>query len=271
MPASTVLAGRMLVVDFDFFFPNPAYTHSLGSDLMFLYDWGHQETVLYRDLLWPIRAQGFIDAGLPLPRCTPTTGFWDRFQFATDVLLVADSNRYAGALTPPDAPGFTEIVLFDAHHDSGYHRSLDDYRADGVYSCEDWTYPHLERGTRVEVRYPRWFPDWHQVDAQPRAPVHRGLDVGGPVPGVFDTVFCCRSGSWVPAWCDDQWWAFCQAFPGPTAVLDDALRHSRWDFDHPGNPQPGPVARARRLPPASVPAPTRAATSTPGHADADLR
>jgi hypothetical protein len=87
---------------------------------------------------------------------------------------------------------------------------------------------------------------------------------------VFDTVFCCRSGSWVPAWCDDQWWAFCQLFPGPTAVLDDALHHSRWDFDHPGDPRPGLVARARRLPPASVHPPTRAATSTPGHADAAL-
>jgi hypothetical protein len=72
-----------------------------------------------------------------LPRCEPTTGFWDRFTLDTDVLLVADSNAYAGPLAWEDA--YEEVVVFDAHHDSGYRQTFADYLATGDFTCEDWT------------------------------------------------------------------------------------------------------------------------------------
>ena len=60
----------------------------------------------------------------PGARCEATGGFWDRFTFDTDLLLVADSNAYAGPLAWEG--GFAEVVLFDAHHDSGYRRAYAD-------------------------------------------------------------------------------------------------------------------------------------------------
>jgi hypothetical protein len=57
--------------------------------------------------------------------------------------------------------------------------------------------------------------------------VARCTDDGQPVPGVFDTVLACRSGGWVPAWCDDQWQQLIDAFPGQATNVDPDLR-PRW-------------------------------------------
>jgi hypothetical protein len=160
MPASTVITGRMLVVDFDFFFPNPAYTHSLGCDLMLPYDWGHQENVLYRDLLWPIRAQGFTDASLPLPRCTPTTGFGDRFQLATDVLLIADSNPRSE--TDPTTAAASRRSSCSTPTTTAATTEPDDYRADGTTVARTGpTSPERKLTSRSATRA---VPDWQQVD-----------------------------------------------------------------------------------------------------------
>jgi hypothetical protein len=187
----SALDGRLLVVDFDFFFPNP------------------------------------LDAehGIDLPRCQPTDGFWDRFTLATNVLLAADSNAYAGPLAWEEAGA--EVLLYDAHHDAGYRRSFDDYRATGKFDCEDWTFPHHEAGARISVRYPPWRDRWPVLEPTPRIPVQRATDNGEAVNGVFTTVFACRSGAWVPAWCDDQWQQFIDAFPGTVISVDPDLR-PRW-------------------------------------------
>ena len=108
---ATASTRRLLVVDFDFFFPNPLDAGATDTPSLRLYDWGHAETVIHREVIWPLRAAAFTAEALPLPRCEPTTGFWDRFTLATDVLLVADSNAYAGPLAWED--GFDEIVVFD--------------------------------------------------------------------------------------------------------------------------------------------------------------
>lgn len=223
------LTGRLLVVDLDFFFPNPAYTATLPHAGAHLYDWGHLETPLHRELIWPARAAAFAASGKALPRCHGLDQFWRRFRLHTDTLLVADSNAFAGDLTPPGGTGFAEVLLFDAHHDSGYRRTLDDFATDGRYTCEDWTFLHYARGSRISVRYPRWLPDWPQHDPPPHIPVQRATDDGRPVPGGFNVAFCCRSGSWVPPWCDDQWSQLLAAFPGRVEVLDPALRQPRWN------------------------------------------
>ncbi len=57
-------------------------------------------------------------------------------------------------------------------------------------------------------------PTWRRT---PGSRSHRCTDDGRPVPGMFDTVFACRSGGWVPAWCDDQWQQFIDTFPGQVA------------------------------------------------------
>jgi len=102
---------RLLVVDFDFFFPNPLDAGASDTQSLRLYDWGHAETRIHREVIWPVRAAAFTQQGLPLPRCAATDGFWDRFTLDTDTLLVADSNAYAGPLAWEG--GFTDVVVFD--------------------------------------------------------------------------------------------------------------------------------------------------------------
>jgi hypothetical protein len=221
----TASTRRLLVVDFDFFFPNPLDAGAADTRSLRLYDWGHAETVIHREVIWPVRAAAFTAEGLRLPRCQPTTGFWDRFTFDTDHLLVADSNAYAGPLAWEG--GYGQVVVFDAHHDCGYRRSYPDYLATGEFTCEDWTYPHHEAGAAITVRYPTWRRRWPRMEPSTGIPVARHTDDGGRLAGVFTTVFACRSGGWVPAWCDDQWQQFIDAFPGRLVSVDPDLR-PRW-------------------------------------------
>src|SRR5262245_3870702 len=91
-------ALRLLVVDFDFFFSNPLDAGAADAVSLRLFDWGRAETVVHWEVIWPVRAAVFAEHGVALPRCEATDGFWDRFTFTTDQLIVADSNAYAGPL-----------------------------------------------------------------------------------------------------------------------------------------------------------------------------
>ncbi|MEV0500506.1 hypothetical protein AB0I84_23285 [Streptomyces spectabilis] len=122
------MGGRLLVVDFDFFFHNPG--EGLPAEdrgPAWLYDWQHAENHFMRETIWPLRAEEFLRAGIQPPRCAGMDGFWNRFTFTSPdpPLFYADSNLYAGHLTPlhyalfdMDATVWQEVHLFDAHHDS---------------------------------------------------------------------------------------------------------------------------------------------------------
>ena len=86
--------------------------------------------------------------------------------------------------------------------------------------------PHYGAGARITVRYPL-ARAVARPGGTPGFPIDRCTDDGQPVPGVFDTVFACRSGGWVPAWCDDQRQQFIDAFPGRALSVDPDLR-PRW-------------------------------------------
>jgi hypothetical protein len=105
---------RLLVVDFDYFFPLPQ-----GPDPLFA--WAHFETPYYLLEAWEERALAFLLRGLPLPEARGWEGFWGRFALAPGaVLYYADSN--ALAFHERVRQGVEEVVLFDAHHDAGYGR-----------------------------------------------------------------------------------------------------------------------------------------------------
>jgi hypothetical protein len=57
-------------------------------------------------------------------------------------------------------------------------------------------------------------------------------------------VFACRSGCWVPPWCDDQWQQFIDAFPGVAVSVDDNLR-PRWPRTQPDTVTATPAGRSR--------------------------
>jgi hypothetical protein len=56
--------------------------------------------------------------------------------------------------------------------------------------------------------------------------------------------FACRSGGWVPAWCDDQWQQFIDAFLGRAVSVDDNLR-PRWSHHTANGLPPSGTAAGR--------------------------
>ena len=119
---------RLLVVDFDYFFPVP---QDPRDPLAPLFAWAHFETPYYLLEAWEERALAFLLRGLSLPEARGWEGFWGRFAFAREaVLYYAESN--ALAFHPEVRRGVEEVVLFDAHHDAGY-RPLGEEPA-----CDDW-------------------------------------------------------------------------------------------------------------------------------------
>jgi hypothetical protein len=204
--------SNLLVIDYDFWFPNPLEAGTVRDwEEMSLYDWGHAETAIFlSNTLWTVRAGQFLQNGLPLPQVTVPEGgwaeFWKRFRFSDDAYLeYADSNMYAGQMTPGEGQGpWESIVLFDAHHDSGYNiDSVETWLERGRYSCEDWmVYQHVLGCDDLTVRYPTWKPAGPEERLPDGMPTKQMVDDGQPLDTVFDAVFICRSGAWVPPWCD---------------------------------------------------------------------
>lgn len=276
--------NNLLVIDWDYFFPRPDLSLSSYVDLnptgrdaddqfsyvrtAFLYDWGHQESDLFINAIWTVRAAEFRRMGLDLPTIydravsSPDVGedarfvygwreFRERFKLAANArLYVADSNTWAGALLPDgnvdglsdaftdDQDRFDSVWLYDAHHDSGYSvKSVENFITRGHYNCEDWMLIHQLRGSELHWRYPRW------LDVKYGSPKTRGLELEWQRDGdnnepdvEFTDVFVCRSGAWVPPWCDDDFTRFVSAFENPlryrpveeSIVLEDiSPRH--WD------------------------------------------
>ncbi|WP_019550596.1 hypothetical protein [Thermus scotoductus] len=203
---------RLLVVDFDYFFPVP---QDAKDPLAPLFAWAHFETPYYLEEAWEERALAFLLRGLPLPGARGWEGFWGRFAFAPGaVLYYAESN--ALAFHPEVREGVREVVLFDAHHDAGY-RPLGEEPA-----CDDWMVFYHRLGARLRVYYPPWRDP--SLEPEPQVPVARALDPGGRVEGVFHRVFLCRSGAWVPPWADGDFFAFLGKAPLPKVTLEAVAR-----------------------------------------------
>ncbi|MEU6406248.1 hypothetical protein [Streptomyces sp. NPDC046985] len=242
--------GRLLVVDFDFFFHNPFEgLPAPHRGHQGLYDWAHGENHWLREAVWPVRAESFLQAGIEPPRCEGYERFWERFSFTSDTpLFYADSNLHAGRLTPRhyalfdvEVTAWRDVHLFDAHHDSGYPHehgpaSFKEWAELGEFSCEDWMLVHYAKGSRLALTYPAWRP--HGDSHPPMIPLHTAVDDGGAVSAPFDAVFLCRSGSWVPSWCDQQFTELLGAFPGRARLFPG----SEW-----AHPRPDPLPHARRM------------------------
>ncbi len=199
---------RLLVVDFDYFFPLPQDPHHPEASL---YAWAQFETPYYQGEAWEARALAFLLRGLPLPEVQGYKGFWGRFSWAPKAqAFVADSN--ALAFHPLVREGVEEVYLFDAHHDAGY-RPLGSEPA-----CDDWMVFYHRMGAKLRLFYPPWRDI--RLEPEPQVPVERGLDPGGKVEGVFQRVFLCRSGAFVPPWNDSHFLALLQALPLPKVYLE---------------------------------------------------
>ncbi len=213
---------NLLVVDWDFFFKNPwqgADFTQYDPQHLELYDWTHREAPFFVDTIWSSRASDFLRAGIELPKCDGQYGFWERFKLDPDaVMLYGDSNLHGGRLVPRTF-GYTgkkwkHVSLWDAHHDSGYHGTIEEWRCRATLSCEDWMLVHYDKGSQLDVTYPPWRTKVEGIEQGPIVPVKRRIDDGTNPARTYHVVYVCRSGAWVPPWCDDQFQDFLNAFPG---------------------------------------------------------
>lgn len=243
------VAGRLLVIDFDYFFRNPTMAAGPVDEAWMRCDWSSRESPFHIGDVWYLRSAAFLREGLALPRCEGDyweyERFWDRFAFTEAALwrygAACDSNMHAGRLLPSSvglqADGWAEVHLYDAHHDCGYDGRDDaGWEATGVYGCADWMRLHHGAGSRLNVHYPRWRADesGELVDCEepPAVPVDRRVDDGQPVAEPFDAVLVCRSGAWVPSWCDDQFEEFLEAAPVEMLWIEDRVQRDRaFDVD----------------------------------------
>lgn len=234
---------KLLVVDWDFFFPNPAWSADPTEESL-LYLWDHKEAPFYLGpVVWGARASSFIRNGMELPQVAGWEGFWNRFKFNEDGVSViyGDSNLHAGRILPSSL-GMDEeygvnhwhtVSLWDAHHDAGYKStgSYEEWDATGKVSCEDWMLVHHGHGSRLQVTYPAWRRKVGHVEPEPLVPVERRVDDGTDPDDWYDAVYVCRSGAWVPPWCDDQFTEFLAQGPDsyPTLMDPETWVHPRPD------------------------------------------
>lgn len=242
---------NLLVVDWDFFFPNPSYSAVIGEEAM-LYLWDHKEAPAYLGpLVWSGRASSFIRNGMELPYAQGYERFWDRFNFNPDgvSVLYGDSNLWAGKIMPSTmgldeeyetADAWARVSLWDAHHDCGYPGTgtLEEWRQRGTVSCEDWMLVHHDAGSALDVTYPGWRVKVGQVEPEPLVPVDRRVDDGTDPDLEYHAVYVCRSGAWVPPWCDNQFTEFLAQAPDSYPMLMD---YESWV-----HPRPDGVAEAHQ-------------------------
>lgn len=245
---------NLLVVDWDFFFPNPTLSKNFDQwEQPGLFLWDHKETPFHQSpTVWANRAAGFLDNGLALPQVAGWEGFWDRFTFTDDGVsfVFGDSNLHAGRIFPSTF-GMDEewgvenrwgvVSLYDAHHDCGYTStvSLEHWRQRGMLTCEDWMLVHHDAGSRLEVTYPAWRGAVQGIEPKPLVPVDRRVDDGTTPDTVYHAVYVCRSGAWVPPWCDEQFSAFMEAAPSIWTL--PVSGEGGWE-----HPRPDAVALARQ-------------------------
>jgi hypothetical protein len=226
---------RLLVVDWDFFFPVSELAAGLHAppDDWGLFDWAHNEDdPIFYEFIWSIRAADFLRAGRTLPQAEGWREFWKRFTIAPRAsLFYADSN--AAAVLPRVRKFVDEVWLYDAHHDTGYGEG-DLARATEAreVTCENWTYVYRAQGAEVHMRYPQWRAYAMTAEPEPQLRIDRAVDDGArpAEPGQFDRVFVCRSPAWVPPWCDEDYQAFIAAAPVQRAVSVDGAKRLR-EFD----------------------------------------
>ncbi len=239
---------NLLSVDWDFFFlegdPDTA-------DNFVLCDWGRRETPLFITGLWEHRAAAFYDYQLPLPGLSgEQENFWSRFQFHPHAKLYTSESHCD--IVQKEFDMTREVWNFDAHHDLGYStESILSLLTQGRVDCSNWGihYAFHPVSAWYHVVYPRW-KTWAD-EVEPVSVLRRmwkeatvesverrvtllmdSESVATNTP-VFDAVFVCRSGAWVPPWnnMDDAYLRFLDDCPVQNRVELRPLYPRKFDGD----------------------------------------
>jgi hypothetical protein len=220
--------GNVLVIDFDYFFPDlMGATDPESRKQWALYDWGHREAPFFVDAVWTSRAAGFRLANLDLPMLTgEQIGFWDRFRFRRNTPLFYHDSNAAALCKQVSSKRAESIWLYDAHHDAGYSgfekpETVMRVLEKGLYECGNWMLWYWATGAELHVRYPTWKTWAFEQESRPeewlnsrfKSGIDRQFDDLKPNPTIFDRVFVCRSGAWVPSWVEEHFWQFIKDAP----------------------------------------------------------
>lgn len=224
--------ANLLAVDFDFFFPN--YADNPQHSHWGLYDWTYEENISEsrKNELWTARARGFLNNDLPLPKIVDNyLNFWDRFQFSPDcVLYYSDSNVFSAHVDVVEDVNC--VYLFDAHHDCGYNQSFGEFIQQKSVGCGSWMLVYWRRGAKLKMRYPRWRVKAFESEPEPALPVDRRFDRGRKMDTVFHKVTLCRSGPWVPPWCETEFWNFLDKAPIANKIcLEKSMEIRKFELD----------------------------------------
>lgn len=182
--------------DFDFFFwddPN--------------WDWVHQETMFFLELMWAIREQGLSIYGKSLD----TESTLDRADFhPTKLIEVLDSKGLqVGKWTKVyiseshvEQYGLSlrskrSLVMFDAHSDIWRGGEID---------CGSWLWfllngKHLDHATVVLPSWQDWYrvvPESEYIKLADKVSIVKWDDYSGSGQTRVNNLFICRSGCWVP-------------------------------------------------------------------------
>lgn len=212
--------------------------------MLYLFDWGHKEAPFFINSIWNIKAEGFLYYNYDPPRVNNEwKEFSKRFTFSPGAMLsYGDSNAYAGNISNKNG-AWNNVYLFDAHHDCGYDvKSFDEWQnilsKEMKFDCSDWMLVHLMAGSKLHYRSPQWHKQY--LTEKPKIPKGVKLDHkpdnGKPLDITFNQVFVCRSGAWVPPWCDKEFMEFLSTWNLPMHQVDKVqmIREFNWEEVHRG-------------------------------------
>lgn len=200
----------LLSIDWDFFMPDVAP-----------YDWGHQESELFYEMIWGTRCSSvnLLTKQLAVDAVIPDKDLLHAFWPSTvsgkpEQLFIADSHLDLYKVLEKIGPCLIDNC--DAHHDFGYSDEFKDV------DCGNWALRAWEKGLNPSYRlfYPEWrrkspenIPPWYPRDEEgDLLPIFHGLNLA---PNRYDFIFICRSSAWTPPWADPEWTKFIRFWDSP--------------------------------------------------------
>ncbi len=199
----------ILSIDFDFFVREKLE-----------WDWGHRESPLFIETIWPIRASTMLAKGLDFAAEAgiigkPSELISDlenqKWKFRKDFKLsIAES--HSSAYYSLKGKKNLEIINIDAHHDISYGQT-------DSLSCGNWIYRLALEGSvkKVTIVYPEWrkeqnfdYPSDEVLSDLRNLGVEVDIVYGiqSVEPKTVSEVFIARSGAWVPPWTDNEFMDF---------------------------------------------------------------
>lgn len=196
----------LLSIDWDFFMPDVAP-----------YDWGHQESELFYEMIWVTRCASFnlltkqlaVDAVIPDKDLLHA--FWPSMVSGKpEQLFIADSHLDLYKVLEKIGPCLIDNC--DAHHDFGYSDEFKDV------DCGNWALRAWEKGLNPSYRL--FYPEWRKKSPElepPTKPVNpEPVSYSLPdAPNHYDYIFICRSSAWTPPWADPEWTKFIRFWDSP--------------------------------------------------------